>query len=103
VNRDKLFVSVSTVVLLLFVLSAVMVLVWPIERSFAGTFPEIVGASVFFSVLSIPLLVWGIEASKKDPARDTRFHKHLLAGLALPPTLLVAGFLQAFVLLFGGR
>jgi hypothetical protein len=100
---SKLFLSASSIVLVLFFGFLGTVLISPIESSVAGTIPGVIGASVLFCLPAIPLLVWGINSWNRDRGRRTVFRRILLIGLALPPTLAVAGFFHAFSLLFRGR
>ena len=65
-TRDKVFLTVSSTVLALFLASVVASLVWPIERSPAGTIPLLVGASLFFLLPAIALLAWGTTSWKEE-------------------------------------
>ena len=102
-RSNKLFVAASSTVVLVFLGILVLFLVRPIEPSFAGTFPLLVGAAIVFTLPATPLLVWGIRASKRDPESQPFFLKALLVGLAFPPMLFVAGLGHAVFLSFRGR
>ena len=102
-RRNTLFVAASTTVVLAFLGSLILFLVRPIERSFAGTFPLLVGSAIVFALPAIPLLVWGIRSSKRNPESQTLLLKALTVGLALPPMLFVAGLCHSLFLSFRGR
>jgi len=102
-TRDKVFLTVSSTVLALFLASVVASLVWPIDRSPAGTIPLVVGASVYFLLPAVALLLWGRTSWKTSPEHRTRFHRIVMIGLALPPAFFVAGAFQALFLVFHGR
>ena len=102
-TRDKTFLTVSSTVLVLFLASVVTSIIWPIERSLAGIVPLVVGASIYFLLPAIALLVWGTKSWKRNPEHRIRFHRLVLIGLALPPAFLLAAYFEAFFFLFRGR
>jgi hypothetical protein len=73
------------------------------EKSFAGTFPLIVGSAVVFSVISVPLWFGGRQLLKRSPVNSPRLLRVLLVGLTLPPVCFAAGLVTAFFSLFRGR
>jgi hypothetical protein len=102
-NWDKLFLAVSSIVIVVFIGFIAVVLTAPIEHSIAGTVPGVIGASVLFCLLAIPLLVLGINSWQRNPGRRTFFRRLLLIGLALPPMFAFVGFFHAFFIVFRGR
>ena len=102
-RKHQLFVAASSTVVLVFLGSLILFLVRPIERSFAGTFPLVVGSATVFTLPATPLLVWGRRLSKRNPESQTFLLKALMVGLALPPMLFVAGVCHALFVSLQGR
>jgi len=102
-NVDKLFTLLSSIVTVLFLGSVALFTLNPIEKSFAGIFPLIVGAGVVFSVMSVPLWIWSYRSLKRRHDRAPWTLKVLLLALALPPACVMAGFILTVFLLFRGR
>ena len=83
-TRNKLFVAASSIVVLVFLGSLILFLVRPIERSFAGTFPLLVGSAIVFTLPATPLLVWGRRLSKRNPKSQTFLVKALMVCFLSP-------------------
>jgi hypothetical protein len=103
VKSEKLFLVISSLVVFLFLGSVLMFLAFPMERSFAGTFPLIIGSASICTLPAAVLLVWGLKISKPDLASKSQLFKGLIGALVVPPAIFICGFLISFFTMFRGR
>ena len=102
-SRGHWQISASLIVVSFFLGSVVLFFIRPIERSFAGIFPLIVGSAAFFSLPSMPLLVWALRSLRNKSVPKVGVLRVLLVGLALPPAVFIVGFVSSSIVLFRGR